>query len=120
MIEAMLAALLTMAQPGGAGSGITPQILAGALQSLVGQHMDHGTTVTRVAAEGQTVVMDFDGPVGWRAGMSPAQISALFLHNFCADRDFDYFVRGQSVRVDSTEGGAAPRTGPLITQCPTG
>jgi hypothetical protein len=118
MVNAMLAALLAATQPGGVGAGITPQILAGALQSLVGQHMDHGTTVTRIAAEGSLVVVVFDGPRGWRASLTPAQITALFLRNFCEDRDFDYFVHGNGLRVDSTEGGAAPHTGPVVTSCP--
>ena len=98
--------------------GITPAQFAQAIQGVVGQTFEGGVSIARVFAEGQTVVIVLDGPARWRETMSAAQISDLFMGSFCDGRDFEYFVNGNLMRVDTTERGAAGRAGPVMRACP--
>jgi hypothetical protein len=63
-------------------------------------------------------VIVLDGPVGWRSTLAANEISNLFINSFCENRDFEYFVNGNLMRVDTTERGAAGRAGPVIRACP--
>jgi hypothetical protein len=126
MIETLLLALALAGQAAPAAPAapepvaVTPAQFAQAIQGVVGQTYEGGVTITRIFAEGQTVVIVLDGPPGWRtAGGSAAQISDIFMGSFCEDRDFEYFVHGNAMRVDTSEAGAALRAGPLIHACPS-
>ena len=118
MIGTMFLALALAAQAAPEPVGVTPAQFAQAIQGVVGQTYEGGVTITRIYAEGQTVVIVLDGPANWRATMSPGQVSDLFVGSFCEGRDFEYFVNGNLMRVDTTEGGAAVRAGPVLRACP--
>jgi hypothetical protein len=118
MIGTLLLALSLAAQAAPEPVSVTPAQFALAIQGVVGQSFEGGVTITRIYAEGPTVVIVFDGPAGWRTSVSAAEASDVFIHNFCDGRDFEYFVHGNAMRVDTTEGGAATRPGPLVTACP--
>ena len=124
MIDTLLLALALAAQAAPAAHGapepiaVTPAQFAQAIQGVVGQTYEGGVTIRRIYAEGQTVVIVLDGPPGWRNVGSTAQISDIFMGSFCEDRDFEYFVHGNAMRIDTSEGGGAPRAGPLIHACP--
>ena len=109
---------LALAQAAPEPVAVTPAQFAQAIQGVVGQTYEGGVTITRIYAEGQTVVVVLDGPAGWRTPMSPAEVSDIFVGSFCEGRDFEYFVNGNLMRVDTTEGGAAGRAGPVIRACP--
>lgn len=121
MIKTMLMALSLAAQsaPGPAPERIalSPAQFAQALQRVVGQRYEGGVTIARIFAEDRNLVIVLDGPAGWRDAMSAAQVSALFAGSFCEDAEFDYFVDGNTMRVDTTEAGAAGRAGPIIRRC---
>jgi hypothetical protein len=116
MMETLVLAL-ALAQPAPEPVVITPAQFALAIQGLVGQSYEGGVTLSRIYAEDRTVVLVFDGPAGWRAS-SASRVPALFIGTFCEDRDFEYFVNGNTMRTDTTEGGAAIRPGPVIRTCP--
>lgn len=120
MSNALLLALLATAAapPAQPPSSLTPQSLSGALQTMVGQTYEGGVRLAGVRAEGDTLVLVLDGPRGWRRALSPLQTSDVFLDSFCQDRDFEYFVHGNLMRVDTIEGGADSRPGPVINACP--
>ena len=122
MIDTLLLALALAGQAAPAAPepvAVTPAPFAQAIQGVVGQTYDGGVTIARIYAEGQVVVIVLDGPAGWRnAGGSAAQITDIFMGGFCEGRDFEYFVNGNAMRIDTTEGGGTLRAGPLIRACP--
>ena len=122
MIDTLLLALALAGQAAPAAPepvAVTPAQFAQAIQGVVGQTYEGGVTIARIYAEGQVVVIVLDGPLGWRnAGGSAAQITDIFMGGFCEGRDFEYFVHDNAMRIDTTEGGAALRAGPLIRACP--
>ena len=117
MFNAMMLALLAAA-PAPHQESLTPQLLSGALQSMVGQTYEGGVHLAGVRAEGDTLILVLDGPRGWRQTLSSQQTSDLFVDSFCQDRDFEYFVHGNLMRVDTIEGGSDSRPGPVINVCP--
>jgi hypothetical protein len=117
MIGTLVLALALAAQAAPEPVAITPAQFALAIQGVVGQTYEGGVTITRIYAEDPIVVVVLDGPAGWRTA-SAAQISNIFLDSFCEGRDFEYFVHGNAMRVDTTEAGAAGRPGPVIRACP--
>lgn len=116
IIPALAMALAAQAAP--EPVAVTPAQFAQAIQGMVGQAFEGGGTISRIYAEEQIVVIVFDGPTGWRTPASAAQGSDLFINSFCEGRDFEYFVHGNAMRVDTTEAGAASRPGPVIRACP--
>ena len=118
MIGTMFLASALAAQAAPEPVGITPAQFAQAIQGVIGQTYEGGVTITRIYAEAQTVVIVLDGPAGWRTRMTPGQVSDLFVGSFCEGRDFEYFVNGNLMRVDTSERGAALRPGPIIRACP--
>jgi hypothetical protein len=118
MFETLVLALALAAQAAPEPVAITPAQFALAIQGVVGQTFEGGGTITRIYAEGQIVVIVLDGPAGWRTPASAAQASNLFIGSFCEGRDFEYFVHGNAMRVDTTEAGAATRPGPVVRACP--
>jgi hypothetical protein len=117
MIKTMLMALLLAAAPAPEPVTLSPAQFAAALQGIVGQRYEGGVTIARIFAEDRILVIVFDGPAGWRAALTPEQIAAIFTGSFCEDSDFDYFVNGNTIRIDSIEAGAGLRTGPIIRHC---
>jgi hypothetical protein len=97
---------------------VTPAQFAQAIQGMVGQTFEGGGTISRIYAEEQIVVIVFDGTAGWRTPASAARGADLFIESFCEGRDFEYFVHGNAMRVDTTEAGAASRPGAVILACP--
>jgi hypothetical protein len=118
MIDTLVLALALAAQAAPEPVAITPTQFAQAIQGMVGQTFEGGGTVTRIYADGQIVVIVFDGPAGWRTPDSAGHASDPFIAGFCEGRDFEYFVNGNAMRIDTTEAGAAPRSGPVIRACP--
>lgn len=117
MIQTLLIALLLAAQGAPAPATLTPAQFAQAMQSVVGQRYEGGVTIARIFAEDRTLVIVLDGPAGWRTALNAAQVSELFTTSFCEDAEFNYFVDGNTMRVDTTEGGGAYRPGPIIRGC---
>ena len=117
MIRTLLLALLLAAQEAPAPVTLTPAQFAQALQGVVGQRYEGGVTIARIFAEDRTLVIVLDGPTGWRTAMNAAQVSDLFTGSFCEDSEFNYFVNGNTMRVDTTEGGGGHRPGPIIRGC---
>lgn len=117
MIQTLLLALLLAAQDAPAPATPTPAQFAQALQGVVGQRYEGGVTIARIFAEGRTLVIVLDGPPGWRTAMNAEQVSALFTGSFCEDSEFNYFVDGNTMRVDTTVAGAEYRAGPVIRAC---
>ena len=109
---------LALAQAAPEPVAVTPAQFAQAIQGVVGQSYEGGVTISSIYADGPIVVIVLDGPADWRARLSPAEVSGLFLGSFCEGRDFEYFVNGNQMRVDTTEAGAALRSGPIIRACP--
>jgi len=118
MIIIPVLALALAAQPAPEPVAVTPTQFAQAIQGLVGQTFEGGGTITRIYAEEQIVVIVFDGPAGWRSPASAGQSSDLFINSICEGRDFEYFVHGNAMRIDTTEAGAASRPGPVFRACP--
>ena len=118
MIHASILALALAAQAAPEPVAVTPAQFAQAIQGVVGQTYEGGVTISRIYADGPIVVIVLDGPAGWRASSSAGQVSDQFVGSFCEGRDFEYFVNGNQMRVDTTEGGAAIRSGPIIRACP--
>jgi hypothetical protein len=118
MIIIPVLALALAAQAAPEPVAVTPAQFAQAIQGVVGQSYEGGVTISRIYAEDQIVVIVLNGPAGWRSTASPAEFSNLFIGSFCENRDFEYFVHGNLMRVDTTEGGAATQAGPVIRACP--
>lgn len=118
MIHASILALALVAQAAPEPVAVTPAQFAQAIQGVVGQTYEGGVTISRIYADGPIVVIVLDGPAGWRSTSSAGQVSDLFVGSFCEGRDFEYFVNGNQMRVDTTEGGASIRSGPIIRACP--
>jgi len=117
MIDTLVLAL-ALAQAAPEPVAVTPAQFAQAIQGVVGQTYEGGVTISSIYADGPIVVIVLDGPAAWRATLPPAQVSDLFLGSFCEGRDFEYFVNGNQMRIDTTEAGAALRSGPIIRACP--
>ena len=117
MIDTLVLALV-LAQAAPEPIAVTPGQFAAAIQGMVGQSFEGGVTIARIHAEDRIVVVLLDGPAGWRASPSARQAPDHIIGSFCEDRDFEYFVHGNAMRVDTTESGAALRSGPVIRACP--
>ncbi len=92
--------------------------IAAALQGMVGKQPDSTLTISSIAAEGETLVLKVDGPKGWRADKSPAELSSAFVTGYCS-KAADTFSTGMKLRVDTTEeGGSQLWQGPTIDHCP--
>lgn len=87
------------------------------MQSLVGSGAEGGIGVSAIAAEGNTLVITVDGPVGWREGLDPDQVSGALVGGFC-ETSPAFFGRGVTMRIDSYDNKKAYQKGPLITACP--
>jgi hypothetical protein len=118
MMNALVLALALAAQAAPDPVSVTPAQFAQAIQGLVGQTYEGGVTIAGIHAEGQIVVIVLDGPAGWRSAASAGRVSDLFIGSFCENRDFEYFVHGNAMRIDTSESGAALRAGPVIRACP--
>lgn len=119
MIKTLLMALLLAGQsaPTPAPAALSPAQYAEALQAIVGQRYADGVTIARIFAEDNTLVIVLDGPAGWRDAMTAEQVSSIFVASFCEEPDFDYFVDGNTMRIDTLVAGAAHRPGPLVRAC---
>src|SRR3954454_16452202 len=105
MIIIPILALALAAQAAPEPVSITPAQFAQEIQGVVGQTYEGGVSISHIYAEGQIVVIVLDGPAGWCTPVS-GQVSDLFIGSFCENRDFEYFVNGNLMRVDTSEGGA--------------
>ena len=117
MIDTLLLAL-ALAQATPEPVAITPAQFAQALQGMVGQGYEGGGTISTIYADGPIVVIVFDGPAGWRTPATGGQVADLFISGFCEGRDFEYFVNGNQMRIDTTEAGASLRSGAIVRACP--
>lgn len=118
MINPVWAMLLILADPAPQPVTMSAAQFAEAIQGVVGQTYEGGVRIARIHAEDQTLVVTLDGPAGWRQRLSGDNVSRLFIDSFCQDRDFEYFVNGNLMRVDTTEGGSASRPGIVLRACP--
>jgi hypothetical protein len=117
MIHALVLAL-ALAQAAPEPVSVTPARFAEAIQGMVGQTYDGGVAIARIHADGPVVVITLDGPPGWRSTAAARSVPGLVVAGFCEDRDFEYFVNGNAMRVDTSESGGALRSGPVIRACP--
>ena len=86
------------------------------MQSLVGKKFEGDITIQGIAAEANTLVIAIDGPKGWRAQLSPAEISGALVEGFCGTAP-QFFTNGVTMRIDSLDGGELQK-GPLVSSCP--
>src|SRR6185503_10288372 len=88
-----------------AGVGGAPNDVAGyarQLQSRVGAKVGIGR-VAAIEAEGDTLVVTFDGPENWRMGQLSYVLTAPFLEGFCDSRRAKpFFQDGRKIRLDTT------------------
>jgi hypothetical protein len=117
-----LFALAFVAAIGGvAGCGSAPNDVAGyarQLQSRVGAKVGTGR-VAAIEAEGDTLVVTFDGPENWRMGQLSYVLTAPFLEGFCeSGRAKPYFHDGRKIRLDTTEAGRRRVRGDPVSRCP--
>jgi hypothetical protein len=90
------------------------------LQGMVGDTYGP-VTLRSVAAEGDVLVITFDGEANWRRGTPSYVMTTDFLDGFCqAKLANGYFADGRSLRVDTLEAGAAPIRGTPVTRCRDG
>jgi hypothetical protein len=92
---------------------------ASMMQSLVGMGED-GVTITSVRADGETVVLVFDGPAGWRRGDTKEELDGVLLRYFCnpAVPSVPFFDGTRGMRIDTLEGGREPIQGRRLAGCP--
>lgn len=92
---------------------------ASMMQSLVGTGED-GVTITSVRADGETVVLVFDGPAGWRRGGAAEELDRALLRYFCnpAVESSPFFDGTRGIRIDTLEGGRGPIQGRRVAGCP--
>ncbi|HYI49283.1 MAG TPA: hypothetical protein VEX35_12550 [Allosphingosinicella sp.] len=92
---------------------------ASILQPLVGMGED-GVTITSIHADGETVVLVFDGPAGWRRGDTAEELNGVWLRYFCnpAFATSPFFDGTPGIRIDTLEGGRQPIQGRRIAGCP--
>lgn len=86
------------------------------MQGAVGQTFEGGIVLKAITAEANTLVLTVDGPKGWRAGLSPADISNALVGGFCGTAP-QFFETGVSMRVDSFDDAKLAK-GPVVTTCP--
>lgn len=86
------------------------------MQGAVGQTFEGGIVLKAITAEANTLVLTVDGPKGWRAGLSPADISTALVGGFCGTAP-QFFETGVSMRVDSFDDAKLAK-GPVVTTCP--
>ena len=92
--------------------------MAEGLQGLVGKQPDSMFTITAIKAEGETLVISVDGPIGWREDKSATDLSGAFVNGFCS-KAANMFDTGMKLRVDTSEnGGDKLWKGPSVDHCP--
>ena len=120
MIRMLLMALL-LAEPkrARAGNAHPRSVRRRRCRTIVGQRYADGVTIARIFAEDRTLVIVLDGPPGWRDAMTADQVSSIFVGEASARKpDFDYFVDGNTMRIDTTVGRRRrPAPGPLVRAC---
>ena len=88
------------------------------LQSRVGAKVGIGR-VSAIEAEGDTLVVTFDGPENWRMGQLSYVLTQPFLEGFCASRRAKpFFHDGRKIRLDTTEAGRRRVQGEPVSRCP--
>jgi hypothetical protein len=103
---------------GGSGGDYGVDDYARQLQNKVGARVGLGR-VTAIAAEGDILVVTFDGPTNWRQGMPSFQLTRPFLEGFCkSGRAEPYFHEGRTIRLDTTEEGRGLIRGQPSSRCP--
>ncbi len=90
--------------------------LAAGLQYMVGTRYG-ALQVTSIKAVDQILVVQIDGPSGWRSGLTPKLISDALIEGFCS-KSSGLFDDGVGMQIDSSEAGEDVWQGPLVTQCP--
>lgn len=86
-------------------------------QRMVGQSFGP-VTLSTIEAEGNVLVVTFDGKANWRGGNPSFIITAQFLDGFCeAKESSGFFAEGRTMRVDTLEDGRAPIKGSPVTRC---
>lgn len=111
-----LPAAAQTAPPPAAQAKPTAADFAKNMQGAVGQTFEGGIVLKAIAAEANTLVLTVDGPAGWRAALTPGDISGALVGGFCKTAP-QFFTTGVSMRVDSLDGGKLLK-GPLVSTCP--
>jgi hypothetical protein len=104
------------AMPAPAPGQTQAQMIAGGIQSLVGQTFEGGIKISGVTAEANTLVIEITGPAGWRTELSPQAVSDALIAGFC-QKGGALFSSGMTMRVDSVD-GSAKQAGPVVSSCP--
>lgn len=87
------------------------------VQGMVGESFGP-VTLSSIEAEGNVLVVTFDGEPNWRGGNPSFIITAQFLDGFCQAKEASgFFAEGRTMRVDTLEDGRAPIKGLPVTRC---
>jgi hypothetical protein len=99
-------------------SGGGADYYAARLQYMVGRNFGP-LELKSVEADGNVLVITFDGTKGWRRGTPSYAITAFFLQGFCRSPEAaGYLVAGRTLRVDTFEGGESVIHGTPVQHCP--
>lgn len=91
---------------------------AARLRFLVGRSYGP-VTLQSVAAEGDVLVITFDGPDNWRRATPSYIFTAHFIEGFCKVKEAaGYFADGRRLRLVTTEAGARRIGGDPVSRCP--
>jgi hypothetical protein len=117
--KAPAGALLALALLAGcAGEPRNAEDFAGRLRFMVGRGYGP-VTVESVEAEGDVLVITFDGPANWRRATPSYIFTAHFLDGFCTVKEANgYFAEGRRLRLVTLEDGAARIAGDPVSRCP--
>jgi hypothetical protein len=92
-------------------------ILARSIQRRAGMSLGR-TRLAGARAEGTELVLLIDGATGWRRGLSPEQVNALYFPAYCRNPDTRFYFDGtRTVRIDTLENGRSVRRGQPISSC---
>lgn len=110
----LLLAMLVPAAP--AFAQATAEEAATNLQGLVGKEYEGGVKFAAVAAEDNVLVITLDGTEGW-AGVTPAEITEIFLGVFCAGPQSAAFLKSNFLRIDMLDRGTNLTKGKPVNTC---
>lgn len=92
--------------------------VAALLQANAGRRLQNGAFLSGAHAEGDRMVVTFDGPAGWRTAAAMASLNAEFLAGFCRRQTWLYFDHGRTLQLEMREAGADPQRAPVADRCP--
>jgi hypothetical protein len=73
--------------------------------------------LSAVQVEGNSLVVTFDGGIGWRRTYSVERVSTDFFTGFCQGPDPALLREGRTIRLDTLENGANRQRGEPVSSC---